>query len=71
MKLSEFIQVSKGGITLLVVLVAVTGFLSDPLALSRIIYLIPLAVAGTLASFSASILNNLYDMDIDGKIVSL
>ena len=68
MKLSEFLQVSKGGITLLVVLVAVTGFLSDPLALSRIIYLIPLAVAGTLASFSASILNNLYDMDIDRKM---
>ncbi|EQD42802.1 protoheme IX farnesyltransferase, partial [mine drainage metagenome] len=43
-------------------------FLSNPLALSRLIYLVPLIVAGTLASFSASILNNLYDMDIDGKM---
>ena len=68
MKLSEFIQVSKGGITFLVVLVAVTGFLSNPQAISRILYIIPLAVAGTLASFSASIMNNLYDMDIDGKM---
>lgn len=65
MKAGEFFRVVKGEITLLVVLVAVSGFLSNPVAFSRIWYLLPLVVSGALGSFSASILNNVYDMDID------
>ncbi len=68
MKIRDFLRVAKGGITSLVVLVAITGFLSNPLALKHLILLIPLIIAGSMASFSASILNNVYDRDIDGRM---
>ncbi len=47
---------------------AVAGFftMSDPF--SHLIILIPLLIAGTTASMSSSVFNNLYDMDIDLKM---
>lgn len=63
-----FARIVKAEITLLVLVVAVSGFLSAPGALNRIIYIVPLLISGALASMSASIFNNIYDMDIDGSM---
>ncbi len=60
-----FAKIVKAEITLLVLVVAVSGFLSAPGSLGRIVFLVPLLVSGALASMSASIFNNVYDMDID------
>ena len=68
MRIRDFLKIAKGGITTLVALVAVTGFVSDPQAISKFILIIPLLISGILASFSASILNNIYDMDIDSTM---
>lgn len=64
----DFFRVVKGEITILVLLVAVSGFLSNPGAMNRIVYIVPLMVGGAFASFSSALLNNVYDMDIDGKM---
>ena len=64
----EFAKLSKVEITFLVDLVAVAGFLSNPLFSSKLILIIPLLAAGTLGSMSAAIFNNIYDMDIDGSM---
>lgn len=63
-----FAKIVKAEITLLVLIVAVSGFLSVPGSLNRITFIIPLLVSGALASMSASIFNNIYDMDIDSKM---
>ncbi|WP_393970763.1 heme o synthase [Oxyplasma meridianum] len=68
MKINEFLKISKFEITFLVDMVAVAGFLSVKSSLNHFILLIPLLLAGTLASMSASIFNNVYDMDIDKKM---
>lgn len=68
MRAVDFLRVVKVEITTLVVLVAISGFLSNPDAASRMIYMIPLVVAGAIASFSSALLNNVYDMDIDAKM---
>ncbi len=63
-----FSKIVKAEITLLVLVVAVSGFLSAPGSYGRMIFLVPLLVSGALASMSASIINNVYDMDIDSKM---
>lgn len=60
-----FAKIVKAEITLLVLVVAVSGFLSAPGAIGKIFLIVPLLVSGALASMSASIFNNVYDMDID------
>ncbi len=64
----EFAKLSKIEITFLVDLVAVAGFLSNPLFSSKLGLILPLLAAGTLGSMSAAIFNNIYDMDIDGAM---
>lgn len=68
MRLKEILNVSKAEITFLVLVVAVTGFLSAPGASGRIATLFPLLLSGALASMSAGIFNNIYDMDIDARM---
>ncbi len=68
MRVADFFKIVKGEITTLVVLVAITGFLTNPDALSRMVYLIPLVISGALAAFSSALLNNVYDMDIDRRM---
>jgi len=68
MSISNFMKITKAEITILIDIVAVTGFLIAPLARTHILLLIPLLVAGTLASMSASLFNNVYDIDIDTKM---
>ncbi len=64
----EFAKLSKVEITFLVDLVAIAGFLSNPLFSTKLILILPLLAAGTLGSMSAAIFNNIYDMDIDGSM---
>jgi protoheme IX farnesyltransferase len=68
LKVNEFLKISKFEITFLVDMVAVAGFLSVKSSFNHLIILAPLLMAGTLASMSASIFNNVYDMDIDKKM---
>ncbi|MHB8560543.1 MAG: heme o synthase [Thermoplasmataceae archaeon] len=68
MKINDFLKISKFEITFLVDMVAIAGFLSVRSSLTHLVLLVPLMVAGTLASMSASIFNNVYDMDIDRKM---
>ncbi len=68
MNLKDFLRISKAEITLLILIVAVTGFVSAPAASSKLILIVPLIIAGAFASMSASILNNVYDMDLDWKM---
>ena len=49
-------------------MVAIAGFLSVKSSLTHLLILVPLIVAGTMASMSASIFNNVYDIDIDRKM---
>ena len=68
MSVNNFMKITKAEITILIDVVAVTGFLVAPLARAHLILLIPLLISGTLASMSASLFNNIYDVDIDGKM---
>ena len=68
MSVSNFMKITKAEITILIDIVGVTGFLVAPLARSHILLLIPLLVSGTLASTSAALFNNVYDVDIDSKM---
>jgi protoheme IX farnesyltransferase len=68
MNLKDFLRISKAEITLLILIVAVTGFISAPSASSKVFLLVPLIFAGAFASMSASVLNNVYDMDLDWKM---
>ncbi len=61
----EFFKITKIEITFLVDMVAIAAFLSDPNFSMHSFEIIPLLVSGTLASMSAAVFNNLYDMDID------
>ena len=65
MNAKDFSKIFKIEITFLVDLVAIAAFFSNPSFSGRIIYLIPLLASGTIASMSAALFNNLYDMDID------
>ena len=65
----EFVKISKLEITFLVDIVALAGFLSNPIFYSKLMLLIPLLVAGSLGSMSAAFFNNLYDMDIDSSMM--
>ena len=65
MNLKNFSKIFKIEITFLVDLVAVAAFFSDPYFSSKILYLAPLLISGTMASMSAALFNNIYDMDID------
>ena len=65
MNLKEFSKIFKIEITFLVDLVAVAAFFSNPAFSSKIIYIVPLLISGTLGSMSAALFNNIYDMDID------
>lgn len=53
---------------MLIDIVAVAAFLSVPGSFSRILLIVPVLAAGTLASMSASIVNNAYDVDIDAEM---
>ncbi len=53
---------------MLIDIVAIAAFLSVPNSFENILLIIPLIVSGTLASMSASILNNAYDIDIDSEM---
>jgi protoheme IX farnesyltransferase len=55
-------------IAFLVDLVALGGFFTLSSNWSHLFYVIPLLIAGTLASFSAALFNNVYDTDIDGEM---
>ncbi len=68
MRIRDFANITKLEITFLIIIVAITGFLAAPLSLSKIFIIIPLVISGALASMSASVLNNIYDMDIDRKM---
>ena len=52
-------------ITFLVDLVALAGFFTLSSNWAHLVYLIPLLISGSLASFSAALFNNVYDTDID------
>ncbi len=65
MNVKEFSKIFKIEITFLVDLVAVAAFFSDPAFSSKLFYILPLLVSGTLGSMSAALFNNIYDMDID------
>lgn len=52
-------------IAFLVDLVALAGFFTLNTNWSHLIYIVPLLIAGTMASFSAALFNNVYDIDID------
>jgi protoheme IX farnesyltransferase len=64
----DFSRIYKIEITFLVDIVALAGFLSNPAFSARILLLAPLIISGTLASMSAALFNNLYDMDIDANM---
>ncbi|MEM0155126.1 MAG: heme o synthase [Thermoplasmataceae archaeon] len=68
MNVRDFMKITKAEITVLIDIVAVTGFLVAPSSASRIILLVPLLISGTLASMSASVFNNVYDVDIDSRM---
>lgn len=68
MNFKQFSKLSKLEITILIDIVAVAAFLSVPTSFSNIILIVPLIVSGTMASMSASILNNAYDVDIDSEM---
>ncbi|MHB1709023.1 MAG: heme o synthase [Thermoplasmataceae archaeon] len=68
MSLNNFMKITKAEITILIDVVAVTGFLVAPLARTHLVLLVPLLISGTLASMSASLFNNIYDVDIDGRM---
>ena len=68
MSVNNFMRITKAEITILIDVVAVTGFLVAPLARTHLLLLVPLLVSGTLASMSASLFNNIYDVDIDGRM---
>lgn len=68
MNIRDFMKITKTEITILIDIVAVTGFLVAPSSASHIILIIPLLVSGTLASMSASVINNVYDVDIDSRM---
>lgn len=65
MNVREFFKITKMEITFLVDMVAIAAFLSNPYFSQYALRIVPLLVSGTLASMSAAIFNNLYDMDID------
>lgn len=65
MNFRDFSKIYKIEITFLVDLVAISAFFSDPGFYNRSILLIPLLLSGTLASMSAALFNNIYDIDID------
>ncbi|MCW6169245.1 MAG: heme o synthase [Thermoplasmatales archaeon] len=68
MNAKDFFKLFKVEITLLVDLVAVAAFFSNPLFSTRVVLIAPLLVSGTLASMSAGLFNNIYDRDIDTKM---
>jgi len=67
-KIKNFMKITKLEITILIDLVAVTAFILVPGSFSHHFILFLLLASGTLASMSASIFNNIYDMDIDTKM---
>lgn len=64
----DFLRIYKIEITFLVDIVAISAFFSNPFFHSHIILLVPLLVSGTLASMSAALFNNIYDIDIDSSM---
>ncbi|MCL5731410.1 MAG: heme o synthase [Candidatus Thermoplasmatota archaeon] len=68
MSIKDILKISKAEITFLVVIVSLSGFLAAPGAISHILRVIPLVVAGSMASMSAAIFNNIYDRDIDVRM---
>jgi hypothetical protein len=55
LNLKNFSKIFKIEITFLVDLVAVAAFFSDPYFSSKILYLAPLLISGTMASMSAAL----------------
>lgn len=68
MNFKQFSKLSKLEITILIDIVAIAAFLSVPSSFSNIVLIVPLIFSGTLASMSASIMNNAYDVDIDSEM---
>ena len=67
-KITNFMKSTKLEITILIDLVAITAFILVPGSFSHPLILFLLILSGTLASMSASMFNNIYDMDIDTKM---
>jgi protoheme IX farnesyltransferase len=67
-KFINFMKITKLEITILIDLVAITAFILVPGSLSHPVILLFLVISGTMASMSASMFNNIYDMDIDTKM---
>lgn len=71
MEMSRFgsaFRLTKPGIAVLLDLVAVTTFFLALKNFNLVWKIIPLLVAGTLASFSSSLANNFFDRDVDSKM---
>jgi protoheme IX farnesyltransferase len=67
-RLGNAFKLTKPGIAILLDLVAVTTFFLALKNFEQILKIIPLLVAGTLASFSSSLANNFFDRDLDSKM---
>ncbi len=68
MNFRQFSKLSKLEITILIDVVAIAAFLSVPGSFLNIVLIVPLIFSGTLASMSASMMNNAYDVDIDNEM---
>ncbi len=64
----QITKITKLEITILIDIVALAAFLAVPGSTNHLYALLILLITGTLASMSASIFNNIYDMDIDPKM---
>jgi len=67
--LNDFIFISNSSVTLIVLIAVLGGFFSDPKFRSHPFLIIPLAASGYLLSMSAIMFNNIFDEDIDSKMV--
>ena len=66
--IKNFMKITKMEITILIDIVAIAAFMAVPGSTKYPLILALVVVSGTLASMSASLFNNIYDMDIDIKM---
>ena len=66
--IKNFIRITKLEITILIDIVAIASFMVVPGSTRYPLVLALVVISGTLASMSASLFNNIYDMDIDFKM---
>ncbi len=66
--IKNFMKITKLEITILIDIVAIAAFMVVPGSTKYPLVLLLVVISGTLASMSASLFNNIYDMDIDIKM---